>query len=580
MNSLFLRNLPASLAALLFLPTMGISSVQAGSATWSSSPSSGDWNTPANWNPATVPNAQTDIATFATSAVTQVSLSSGVSLDSVIFNTGADSFSISATGATTFGFYGAGVVNDSGQTQQFAISNGGIGFYNSASAGDNTSYFVNVFSGISFYDSSTAGTANFTVQGRGTNSGNVFFSGGTAGNATFTVLPEGFVVLGDGTAGNATFNVAGGFLDFSPPESHGGHAIIDCSAGGSVDFSPPSTVDEAQVTVHGATGRKSSPGSLSLESDSAAQGTFVVEGGMGQQTAGGLMIVTYTGTLSDGSVTVTGGTSGGLGGSLVFRGKSDGGTAPISMTGNALLDFSRHDQGSIEVGSIAGAGTVILGAIPLSIGTNNLDTTFSGVIQDGDQRSGFGPLLKVGTGTLTLGGANTYAGGTTVNAGILAVANTIGSGTGSGAVRVAGGVLGGSGTIAGPVTVGAVGALFSSLRPSVQTTRTATLTIQSSLTFNSNGGYVILFNTKTAQADQTVANGVTIHSGTDFGFQTVLDQLLPAGTTFTIINNTASTPISGNFSNLPDGTICRLGRNNFLVNYEGGDGNDLTLTVQ
>ena len=39
----------------------------AGSATWNSSPATGDWNTATNWTPATVPNGPSDPATFALS---------------------------------------------------------------------------------------------------------------------------------------------------------------------------------------------------------------------------------------------------------------------------------------------------------------------------------------------------------------------------------------------------------------------------------------------------------------------------------------------------------------------------------
>src|SRR6266567_3640419 len=100
----------------------------------------------------------------------------------------------------------------------------------------------------------------------------------------------------------------------------------------------------------------------------------------------------------------------------------------------------------------------------LTVGSNNLSKTFSGVMQDGGIEGGIGgSLTKIGTGTLTFpaannyaGGANTYTGGTTVNGGTLLVKNKIGSATatGTGAVQVNTGTLGGVGNINGAVTVG------------------------------------------------------------------------------------------------------------------------------
>ena len=53
---------------------------------------------------------------------------------------------------------------------------------------------------------------------------------------------------------------------------------------------------------------------------------------------------------------------------------------------------------------------------------------------------------------------------------------------------------------------------------------------------------------------------------------------LPIGAVLTIINNTATTPIAGTFTNLPEGAQV-FGRRAFQVSYKGGDGNDLTLTA-
>jgi len=55
--------------------------------------------------------------------------------------------------------------------------------------------------------------------------------------------------------------------------------------------------------------------------------------------------------------------------------------------------------------------------------------------------------------------------------------------------------------------------------------------------------------------------------------------VIAPGTVFTVIDNTAATAIAGTFSNLADGSTVTAGNNTFQADYEGGDGNDLTLTV-
>ena len=72
---------------------------------------------------------------------------------------------------------------------------------------------------------------------------------------------------------------------------------------------------------------------------------------------------------------------------------------------------------------------------------------------------------------------------------------------------------------------------------------------------------------------------MTIESGAQFDFNAVANRRLPTGTVFTAINNTSANPISGTFTNLPEGTILQAGRNKLQASYTGGDGNDLTLTV-
>ncbi|MEP6636769.1 MAG: hypothetical protein ABJB97_08580, partial [Acidobacteriota bacterium] len=73
---------------------------RAGSATWKLDPISGDWNTAANWTPATVPNGSSDTATFGASNLTDVSLSNAVQVSEVVFGADTSAFTISASAVT------------------------------------------------------------------------------------------------------------------------------------------------------------------------------------------------------------------------------------------------------------------------------------------------------------------------------------------------------------------------------------------------------------------------------------------------------------------------------------------------
>jgi autotransporter-associated beta strand protein len=129
----------------------------------------------------------------------------------------------------------------------------------------------------------------------------------------------------------------------------------------------------------------------------------------------------------------------------------------VSVASGATLDLGGASQ---TIGSLSGASgsKLILADTTNAAGVftvgNASGTVFAGVI------SGTGSLAKVGAGTLTLTGANTYSGPTAINNGALWANNTSGSATSSGVVTVAdGGVLAGTGIISGPVTVQAGGAL-------------------------------------------------------------------------------------------------------------------------
>ncbi|MEM1159024.1 MAG: autotransporter-associated beta strand repeat-containing protein [Verrucomicrobiota bacterium] len=84
----------------------------------------------------------------------------------------------------------------------------------------------------------------------------------------------------------------------------------------------------------------------------------------------------------------------------------------VSLDTNDGLDVDDIDA---TLGGLEGSGNLDLGSTLLTVGNNNADTTYSGII------SGTGNVIKIGTGTLTFAGQNTYSGATTISEGTLVI---------------------------------------------------------------------------------------------------------------------------------------------------------------
>lgn len=95
------------------------------------------------------------------------------------------------------------------------------------------------------------------------------------------------------------------------------------------------------------------------------------------------------------------------------------------LTDNGTFDMAGHNEG-FDMLNGTGVVTCSGGASILELGQNNGSSTFAGTIVDG---LGNLSLSKVGSGTLTLTGANNYTGSTTVSAGKLVVSTAGTSGS-------------------------------------------------------------------------------------------------------------------------------------------------------
>jgi hypothetical protein len=337
-----------NIAAAALLLTAQIS--LAGSATWLSSPPDSAWENANNWTPGGPPNGPSDIATFAQSSQTDVDLSTSVEVNSLLFtaNSSAFTFNISPDGA--FGgeliISGAGVANNNSVLQTFLVRNGGqLVFNNSSTAASAHMSICNGCLANSGEDSTGATIFNDTSSAAGASIGNESASGF------------------DGDIGRTTFNGA-------------------------------STADHASISNYGAGGSHGVGGQTTFNDTSTAANASIdnFESGPASTADSALTIFNDASTAGHATITSHGGN---FAGGTIFNDSSTGGTARVKVFDNGYLDIRNHQSG-LTIGSIEGSGDVFLGANDLSVGTRNINTSFSGVI------SGTGSLAKIGSGVLSL----------------------------------------------------------------------------------------------------------------------------------------------------------------------------------
>lgn len=222
----------------------------------------------------------------------------------------------------------------------------------------------------------------------------------------------------------------------------------------------------------------------------------------------------------------------------------------LLASGSFTLDSSRP----IVVGApdtAGGAGTIAV--------ASGQTLTYNGVIQNAGSQAE--QLVKTGSGTLQLGGASTYTGGTTVSAGTLLVNGQTGtqSGTGTGAVTVnTGATLAGNGQAAGAVTVNTGGRVTGGQG----TAAGEQLTLGGNLTLANNSTIRIAAGNGATANDTTLAGSSQLAVAGVLGRQTATDRVtidiaFAAGGNLDLTGNTTYTrrvATYGSLSNLTPGT--------------------------
>jgi fibronectin-binding autotransporter adhesin len=520
-----------------------------------------------------------------------------VQLGSAMLTLGGDNTSTTFTGGVT----GTGGLDKMG-TGTFTLTNSGGAFQATYSgptlidggvfqAGAANSFAPNSPVGIAPGATLALNGFNQTIAGL-QGAGSVTLGAGTLTDNQASPATYSGVISGSGglTKGGA------GTLTLSGANTYSGTTTVNAGvlqAGAANSFSPKSAVLTNGGTLD-LNGFNQTIAGLSSGTDSQENITPATAGavtlGTGTLTVNESRIFIYGGVISgSGGLTITGSGNLGLlapqtytgpttvnGGTLGLGINQIGGVGSIASSSGlnlavsgATFDISgsRADQTIKDLTGVAGS-SIVLGGSTLTAGTAN-STTFSGVI------SGSGGFSKVGTGTLILGGSNTYSGLTTVNAGVLSGGasnvfspNSIVS-VASGATLDVGGLSGAGGnsqTIAGLSGAGSVslgqGQLTVNTATGVSTTFSGVMSenpgvdpgITTALT-KSGAGTLTLTGVNTYTAPTTINGGTLALSGN--GSIASSQSVALIGGTFDVSGVNAITAVQTLFSN--SGTTVNVG---------------------
>ena len=260
-----------------------------------------------------------------------------------------------------------------------------------------------------------------TPRLRSTPANNIVFNAGS--NVSSSAGQLGVTLNAGGNINSAAnINTNGGLLTFNAAGASSTQSGVVSGAGGLTKTGAGTLTLSGANTYTGATAVNA--GTLNLQNNTAtgtSTGGVTVASGAALELQGGITVGAETLIIS----------GVGVGGNGALRNVSGNNTwgGTVTLAGNSEV---QSDGGTLTLN----AATAVTGANrTLTIdGAGNI--LVSGIIATSTTG---GVLTKNGTGTLTLSGANTYAGATAVNAGTLNLQNNTATGTALGGVTVASG---------------------------------------------------------------------------------------------------------------------------------------------
>ena len=500
---------------------------------------SGDWSVAANWG-GTLPTSGRS-ALIASGGTTTITLPGEIcdllQLDATVQMTGGG---LDMGAAGEVGYSGTGTFIQSGGINASTLSIP-VALYLGTNAGDSGTYNLsgtgllateieyvgylgtgaftqsggtNTCSGYLILGARTGSSGTYNLSGTGLLSVPYMENVGDAGPGTFTQsggtnsIGNGGLVL-SGTPGvTGTYNLNAGLLVLPVLSGGTGISVFNFNGGtlqasGSFSTSVPMTLGASGV------GATFDTAGFAVTLAAALSGS----GNLTKADSGALILAasnTYTGTttINAGTLSLANAAALAGGGKITFG----GGT--LQYTNSNSIDYSANIIGS---------------AGPVLIDTNGVNVMFASNLV----ASNTGGFTKIGNGTLTLAAANGYTGTTTVNGGVLSLAN-------SAALPVSGSITFGGGTLQYTGSNGNdySAAIVNSTGPISIDTNGVNVTFASSLVGSNTGGL-----TKIGSGSLTLAA-----AGTFGGNTLVSGGTLALGSSLALQNSTLDTSGSGTLS--------------------------------
>lgn len=326
--------------------------------------------------------------------------------------------------------------------------------YASAWSDSNTANFTAASRTISVNSLITIAGINFTADGivLASGSGDLRLVGSVplsvSGTNTATIT-EDVISIGAGVAlvkqGTGTLVLSGNNNLSTVTVSAGTLKLGSSGAMGSAALTPALNVAGTLDLAGFSASRGNLSGAGTVTNSAAAASVLTI--GSGSTTA----TTTFSGQIQDGagtmSLTMVGTGTLALTGSNSYTGATriNGGTLRVSSLGNggansgigastSAAENLQFGGGTLEYNGAGSAVTNRAFTLNAGGGTINVSANASTTLVISGSGTGTGGLTKTGVGILTLTGANTYAGGTTVSAGVLRLGNGLTNGSVTGNV--------------------------------------------------------------------------------------------------------------------------------------------------